>query len=412
MKVLSTHPLADTALRFDSRIRKPLIDNLDMTKSRDYLLQSYNRINHLNWIRKEPLTIRNLVLSHYNQIKITPKEKALDKYIEFLKVKKLELFSKVRCFSYEHIGITEKNIPLYKVMVTPLSYLGYHRNPEFLLHMLYVKGMLHLYDLHVAKPIFFHESWRTSEDRDLCYDIYKLSVNRLNEFLRYLLSPGLADNTRPVDSQVTVVLNRTHTGEFVPIYSNILANVYCDTVGLMLISATIANYQIFDPSLIPCDVANFLDLTNHVQEHIFGYHHSTISKIDLPIPELAQMAYDFVYKVDSSSTEIIPLTDLVSDTHTLDSSTSSTVYESEHSTASTVYESVHSTSSSTVVETTTVGENITLNDINISEINQSSINWGLVVTGIGLIVGGSICVVTGYYPDSSCFSYFFRRGGE
>ena len=31
MKVLSTHPLADTALRFDSRIRKPLIDNLDMT---------------------------------------------------------------------------------------------------------------------------------------------------------------------------------------------------------------------------------------------------------------------------------------------------------------------------------------------------------------------------------------------
>jgi hypothetical protein len=165
----------------------------------------------------------------------------------------------------------------------------------------------------------------------------------------------------------------------------------------MLISATIANYELFDPSLIPCDVANFLDLTSHVQDKIFGYHHTIMSKIDLAIPELAQMAYDLVYKVASSSTEIIPLPDpvsplpdpvsplpdLVSDTQTLDSSTSSTVYES-----------VQSSSSSTVVETTTVGENITLNDINITEINHSSINWCIVVTGIGLIVGGGICVVT------------------
>jgi hypothetical protein len=32
-------------------------------------------------------------------------------------------------------------------MGTPLSCLGDHRHPIFLLHMLYVKGMLHLYDL-------------------------------------------------------------------------------------------------------------------------------------------------------------------------------------------------------------------------------------------------------------------------
>jgi hypothetical protein len=107
MKVVSTHQLSDRGFGFHSWIRKRLIDNFDITKSRDYLLESYNQINDLNWIRKEPLTIRNLVLSHYNKIKISPKEKALEKYIEFIKVKKLELFFKVRCVSYEHIGISE-----------------------------------------------------------------------------------------------------------------------------------------------------------------------------------------------------------------------------------------------------------------------------------------------------------------
>jgi hypothetical protein len=133
MKVVSTHQLSDRGFGFHSWIRKRLIDNFDITKSRDYLLESYNQINDLNWIRKEPLTIRNLVLSHYNKIKISPKEKALEKYIEFIKVKKLELFFKVGCFSYEHIGISDKNISLIKVMGTPLSCLGHHRHPIFLL---------------------------------------------------------------------------------------------------------------------------------------------------------------------------------------------------------------------------------------------------------------------------------------
>lgn len=404
MKV-SPHHLSDRGFGVDSTIRKQLIKNIDMTKSHDSILESFNRINDLNWMRKEPITIRNIVFNHYHQMKVnmSQKHKSLEEYIDFVKENKLDLFYKVRYLSYQYIGINSSNKnPLYKVMGSPFS-LPVYREPTFMLHMLYVKTMLHLYDANVARPMFMDGSWRitpesSDHESDSCFEIYQLAVNHINGFLKYLLSVR-HDNPRPLEAKVTVLLNKTPTGEYFPIYSNILASAQSELLDFVLISATIANYKIFDLSMLPIDVATFLDLKDCVQDQFFGYHHTIMTSLtDVPLPDLRELTdNDSVYSSASSTEMHLPEVDPIGN------------------------DSVCSTSSE-IVENPTVGDSIIQNNISdinnqsqdytnkTPEINQTNINWGLVVTGIGLIVGGGICVVTGYYPE--CLSDLFTGGGE
>ena len=243
--------------------------------------------------------------------------------------------------------------------------------------MLYVKCMRHLYNDNVARYMFMDGSpKRTPEISDIdsrsCYMTYKSTVSNLFLYMRNILNKR-TDNPIPQEAKLTIMLNKTPTGEYKLVYSNILASVQVGITDMItvLISASIINDQIFDPSLIPNDVASFVDLHNPVQEVLFEYI-QYINGPNMPVQFVEQAPVGYS-SVDYPALEIVE---------------------------------------NPYVEDIIIHHNIPDWNNQHPDINEPNIHWGKVVMGIGLIVGGIVCVATGCSLPSFDVTSIFKGGGE
>ena len=299
-----TKNLSDRGLGFGSWIRKRLIGNIDLSQSNDAICESINRINDVNWMRQKPIYFRDESIKYFKKLgELGRPTKYLDyeeqHFIDFVGAQKLDLYYKVSTYDYirEYIHVPRCNTASSSDPSTwPAVEQIDRQTPHFscykdfplssMLHRMYLHCKLHFYNEQVAKYLFWdrdkkdpyspHDnriSVHNKAVKQLEKSMTKFSIQKLTDIQQQLL--------RPIKSKTTVILNKTSTGEYLFVFGNILT-LYKFGMGepywlsTTLYDAIVYNHQLIHREVVDlfvnCYSFDDMFFSSHFHDYEYGIH--------------------------------------------------------------------------------------------------------------------------------------------
>lgn len=166
-----TKNIADRGFGIEGMIRKLAIANIDLRRPHDEICESINRINDLNWVRKEPIYFSDQSIKYFKKLaELGRPTNHLDieeqRFIDFVGAQKLDLYYKVSTYEYKREYIYTPSStstsdpstwpgPKQIDRLTPLFTCFNGLPPSSMLHRLYLHCRLHFYNEQVAKYLFW-----------------------------------------------------------------------------------------------------------------------------------------------------------------------------------------------------------------------------------------------------------------